>query len=175
MQDDVLFPVAEPQPVPVVMSLSPEYYALMWERKKDHEFRRRYLAGRPTQWFVYLTVPASRLCAVIDLDTAIEDTPTAIATIAEQMRTGNGQSVYDYLAAKGSETGYAMPIRRVREFEGFSADDLARMLDGFHPPQGYTRVDHHPGWGAVCDKLLSTPIVRQITTTPSPPDQGRGA
>lgn len=167
MQDETLFPV-DATPARVLMSLNPEYYDLMWRQEKNHEFRRRYLTGRPTQWFVYLTVPTSRLTAVIDLAPAIVDTPAAIAAIAETMRPGNGASVRDYLAAKGAPTGCAMPIRRVREFEGFSADDLSGMLDGFHPPQGYTLVDRHPAWGPVCDKLLSTPLVRETTIdTPS--------
>ena len=33
----------------VLMSLNPQYYELIWQRLKRHEFRRRYLAGRPTR------------------------------------------------------------------------------------------------------------------------------
>ncbi|MGH4019963.1 MAG: hypothetical protein ACRDT0_12135 [Pseudonocardiaceae bacterium] len=32
----------------VLMSLKPEYYELMWQGLKTHEFRRRYLKGQPT-------------------------------------------------------------------------------------------------------------------------------
>lgn len=64
-------------PEPVVMSLNPEYYELMWQGLKRHEFRRRYLASRPTIWYAYLTAPVSRLSSVIDLDEAISDAPSA--------------------------------------------------------------------------------------------------
>lgn len=163
--ENALFDVSVPdlEPVRVVMSLDAQWYELMWRGEKTHEFRRRYLTGVSTTWFVYLTVPDSRLCAVIDLAPAIEDTPEEIAQIAEQMRPGNGAAVLPYLARGDRETGCALPIRRVREYEGFTAQELSRMLDGFHPPQGYTLVDRHPVWQAVCDKLLSTPLIREIS------------
>ncbi|MFV2198490.1 hypothetical protein [Nocardiopsis sp. LOL_012] len=168
--DEPLFDVTapEPDPVPVVMALDAQWYELMWRGEKTHEFRRRFLTGAPTQWFVYLTAPVSRLCAVIELAPAIEDTPERIAQIAERMRPGNGATVEPYLARDGKQVGYAMPIRRVREYAGFTAQDLDGMLDGFHPPQGYTLVDRHPGWRAVCDKLVSTPLVRETTIDPPP-------
>lgn len=168
MENEALFDLPAPDPVPVVMCLDAQWYELMWEGRKTHEFRRRFLTGTPVRWFVYLTAPRSRLCAVIDLDTAIEDTPERIGQIAERMSPGNGATVEPYLARGGREVGYAMPIRRVREFSGFTAADLEQMLDGFHPPQGYVLVDNHPEWRAVCDKLLSDSMVRETTITPAP-------
>ncbi|MEY9211578.1 hypothetical protein [Thermobifida halotolerans] len=131
-----LFDIPVSTPVPVVMCLDTQWYELVWTGEKTHEFRRRFFTGAPAQWFVYLTAPESRLCAVIDLDVAIEDTPEKIARIAERMRPGNGATVEPYLAREGRRVGYAMPIRRVREFQGFAAAELKQMLDGFHPPQG---------------------------------------
>ncbi len=148
-------------PEPVLMSLNPGYYELMWQGLKRHEFRRRYLAGRPTTWYAYLTAPVSRLSAVIDLDEAISDAPQRIAEIAEQARVGNGASVYEYL--QGLERGYALPVTRIREYAGFSAAELTDMLGSFHPPQGYTLVARHPAWLAVCEKLTSTNTVREMT------------
>lgn len=91
MQDDLFgdLELATP-PEPVLMSLNPEYYELMWQGLKTHEFRRRYFTGRATTWYVYLTTPASRLAAVIDLDEAVVDTPRRIAQIADAVRVGNG-------------------------------------------------------------------------------------
>jgi predicted transcriptional regulator len=144
----------------VLMSLNPEYYELIWQGLKRHEFRRRYLADRPTTWFVYLTVPVSTLAAVIDLDPAIVDAPRRIADLAEQSRTGNGESVYEYL--KDLERGFAIPIKRVREYPGFTAEELTEMLGSFHPPQGYTLIDRHPALASVCDKLVSAQVVREL-------------
>jgi predicted transcriptional regulator/transcriptional regulator with XRE-family HTH domain len=115
----------------VLMSLNSEYYELIWQGLKTHEFRRRYLAGRPTTWFVYLTAPTSTLAAVIELDEAVVESPRAIADIAERANTGNGASVFAYL--EDLERGYALPIRTVREYEGFTAERLDTMLDGFIP------------------------------------------
>ena len=159
---DALFdePAAGQQPPePVLMSLNPEYYELMWQGLKRHEFRRRYVAGRPTTWYVYLTVPESRLAAVIDLDTPIVASPDRIAALAEQAREGNGASVFAYL--RDLDQGFALPIRRVREFEGFTATELRDLLEGFHPPQGYTLVNNHPQWQNICDKLTAQPLVRE--------------
>lgn len=144
----------------VLMSLNPQYYELIWQRLKRHEFRRRYLAGRPTRWFVYLTAPVSRLTAVIDLGEAIVAAPRRIAEIAEQTRAGNGESVFAYL--QDVERGFAIPITRVREFPGFGAAELAGMLGSFHPPQGYTLIDRNPALAAVCDRLMSDEIVREL-------------
>jgi predicted transcriptional regulator len=142
------------------MSLNPRYYELIWQELKRHEFRRRYLADRPTAWFVYLTAPVSRLAAVIDLGAAIVETPARIAEIAEQARVGNGVSVHEYL--KDLRRGFAIPIKRVREYPGFSAEELAGMLGSFHPPQGYTLLDRNPALAGVCDKLTSAGVVREL-------------
>lgn len=162
VQDD-LFGAADlnVQVEQVLMSLNPEYYELIWQRLKRHEFRRRYLTNRPATWFVYLTAPVSKLTAVIDLDTAIVDTPRSIAEIAEQARVGNGKSVYEYL--KDSERGFAIPIMKVREYPGFTKKELAGLLGSFHPPQGYTLVDRNPVLAAVCEKLVSADVVRELT------------
>jgi predicted transcriptional regulator len=144
----------------VLMSLNPEYYDLIWQRLKTHEFRRRYLAGRPTTWFVYLTAPASALAAVIELNAAVVDTPRAIADIAERAKPGNGASVHAYL--RDLERGYALPIRTVREYEGLTAERLATVLGGFDPPRGYTLVDEHPEWVRVCEQFIRTPVVREL-------------
>lgn len=144
----------------VLMSLNPEYYELIWQRLKRHEFRRRYLVGRPTTWFVYLTAPVSTLTAVIDLDDAVVASPTRIAAIAEQARVGNGTSVLAYLEDLGN--GFALPIRKVREYPGFTAEELTGMLGGFHPPQGYTLVDRNPALAGVCDKLMAGEPVREL-------------
>jgi predicted transcriptional regulator len=149
------------EPEPILMSLNPQYYRLIWQGVKTHEFRRRYLRDRATTWYVYLTAPVSRLAAVIDLGEAIVDTPRRIADIAERARVGNGASVYEYLA--GLQQGFALPIRRVREYEGFTASELGDMLGSFHPPQGYTLLARHPQWGSVCDKLTASGALRKMT------------
>ncbi len=39
----------EPSPEPVLMALDARYYELIWQRQKTHEFRRRFLEGRPAR------------------------------------------------------------------------------------------------------------------------------
>lgn len=97
---------------------------------------------------------------MIDLDQAVVDTPTRIAELAEQAKKGNGESVYEYL--KDLERGFALPIKKVREFPGFTAEELAGMLGSFHPPQGYTLVDKKPALVGLCDKLMSAHTVREL-------------
>jgi len=161
VRDDLFGTMEFDRPVErVLMSLNPEYYELIWQRRKQHEFRRRYRTGRPTTWFVYLTAPVSKLAAVIDLNPAIVDTPQRIANLAEQVHAGNGESVYGYL--KDLQRGFALPIKKVREFPGFTVEDLTRMLGSFHPPQGYTLVDKNPTLAEVCDKLISSEVVREL-------------
>jgi predicted transcriptional regulator len=161
VQDDLFGTVEFDHPIErVLMSLNPAYYELIWQRHKRHEFRRRYRAGSPTTWFVYLTTPVSKLAAVIDLDQAIVVSPQRIAHLAEQAHAGNGESVYEYL--KDLQRGFALPIKRVREFPGFTAEYLTGMLGSFHPPQGYTLVDKNPALAEVCDRLISSEVVREL-------------
>lgn len=148
-------------PVPVLMALHEEYYKLIWEGLKTHEFRRRFIEGRSTRWFVYLNAPISRLGAVIDLGPAIVDRPTTIAAIAERARPGNGASVLAYV--QDLERAFAIPILRVREYPGLSIDELRDELGRFHPPQGYVRLNQHPELLRVCEKLLAGDPIREMS------------
>jgi predicted transcriptional regulator len=113
-------------PEPVLMGLHPAYYELIWRGLKRHEFRRRFVEGRPARWFVYLNAPVSRLSAVIDLGPAIADAPQRIAAIAEETRPRNGASVLEYV--KDLERAFAIPILHVREYQCMSAAELRDRL-----------------------------------------------
>jgi len=149
---------------PVLMALNAEFYELIWRGQKTHEFRRRFLEGRPVRWFVYLNAPVSRLAAVIDLGPAIVDVPERIAAIAEATRPGNGASVLAYVRDLGR--AFAIPILDVTEYRGLRASDLQAELGGFHPPQGYVRLWQHPQLLAVCEKVAAGPPVRQLQVRP---------
>lgn len=71
--------------------------------------------------------------------------------------------MYEYL--NDLAVGYAMPITRVRQLAPFTAADLTRMLDGFHPPQGYTFVEKNPQLAAVCDRFAAGTLLREMTIT----------
>ncbi|GAA3239920.1 hypothetical protein [Actinocorallia longicatena] len=150
----------EPGPEPILMALHAEYFDLIWQGLKTHEFRRRFLEGRPTRWFVYLNAPVSRLAAVIDLGPAVVDAPKLIAEIAEAARAGNGASVLEYV--KDLDRAFAIPILCVTEYRGLSADDLRQALGRFHPPQGYIRLNRHPELLAVCEKVAAAPPIREM-------------
>lgn len=158
---------ATPRAERVVMSLDQQWLQLMFTGEKCHEFRKRFVRGVATEWFVYLTAPTSRLAAIVDLDPAIEGTPEEIGAVAELTKAGNGASVEAYLSQRGS--GVALPIRRVREFEGFSAATLAERLGSWHPPQGYMRLAQNRELATICDELPSTGLVRETTIQPPVP------
>jgi predicted transcriptional regulator len=149
---------------PVLMALNAEFYELIWHGLKTHEFRRRFLEGRPVRWFVYLNAPVSRLAAVIDLGPAIVDVPERIAAIAEASRPGNGASVLAYV--RDLDRAFAIPILHVAEFAGLAAADLRAELGSFHPPQGYVRLVQHPRLLAVCEKAAADAPVRQLRVHP---------
>jgi predicted transcriptional regulator len=148
-------------PEPVLMALHAEYYDLIWQGAKTHEFRRRFLEGHPVRWFVYLNAPVSRLAAVIDLGPAEVGSPDEVAGIAERMRPGNGASVLDYL--RDLDRAFAIPILGVTEYPGLSAEELRAELGAFHPPQGYVRLAQHPELMAVCEKVAAEVPIRAIT------------
>jgi predicted transcriptional regulator len=153
--------VADAVPEPVLMALHVEYYDLIWQRLKTHEFRRRFLEGRPVRWFVYLNAPVSRLAAVIDLGPAEVGSPEEVAEIAERMRPGNGASVLEYV--RDLDRAFAIPILGVSEYPGLSAEELRTELGAFHPPQGYVRLAQHPELMAVCEKAAAEVPIRSIT------------
>lgn len=151
------------EPEPILMTLHAEYYDLMWRGLKRHEFRRRFLAGRPVMWWVYLNAPVSRLCSIVDLGPAIVGSPQEVAEIAEHVRPGNGAGVLEYV--RDLEQAYAIPILRVREYEGLSAEELRAQLGSWHPPQGYMLL-RNPGnldiW-RLCEKIAGGEPIRQMT------------
>ncbi|WP_199487321.1 hypothetical protein [Actinomadura spongiicola] len=149
------------EPEPVLMALHEQHYKLMWQGLKKHEFRRRYMEGRPTRWFVYLTAPLARLTAVIDLGPPVVDVPDRIAAIAEQAQAGNGARVLEYL--KGLDRGFAIPILRVSEYPGLSIEDLRNELGSFQPPQAYIRLRRHEHLLAVCEKFAAETPTRQLS------------
>ncbi|MET7949081.1 hypothetical protein [Micromonospora sp. NPDC005324] len=151
-------PLAGPEPV--LMALNPDYYALFWRHAKVHEFRRRFIQGQPTRWFVYLTAPASRLGPVIDLAPAIVDSPARIAEIADRVRQGNGSTVLEYV--KDLDQAFAIPVRRIREYPGLSLAEVRAELGRFHPPQGYVRLRQHPTLLRLCERIAAGEPVREM-------------
>jgi predicted transcriptional regulator len=163
--EDGLFAADEPALAePVLMALKPEFYELMWLGLKTHEFRRRFLRNRPARWFVYLTAPASRLTAVIDLGPAIVDAPERVAAIAEAARPGNGASVLAYV--RDVDHAFAIPIRGVTEYPGIPAVELRALLGEFQPPQGYVRLARQRELLAVCEKMAADSPVRTLKMPP---------
>ena len=67
--------VPEMVPEPVLMALHAEYYDLIWQGLKTHEFRRRFLEGRPVRWFVYLNAPAGGETLFPNLDLTVAPEP----------------------------------------------------------------------------------------------------
>lgn len=158
--------VPDAAPEPVLMALHAEYYDLVWQGAKTHEFRRRFLEGRPVRWFVYLNAPVSRLAAVIELGPAVVGSPDEVAGIAERMRAGNGSSVLDYV--RDLDRAFAIPILGVAEYPGLSAEELRAELGAFHPPQGYVRLAQHPELMAVCEKVAAEIPIRSTGSPFSP-------
>ena len=146
------------------MALKPEFYELIWQGLKTHEFRRRFLRDQPARWFVYLTEPVSRLAAVISLGHAIVDVPERIAEIAEAARPGNGASVLTYV--HDLDEAFAIPILGVTEYPGVPAAALRAELGAFHPPQGYVRLARHHSLLAVCERMASADPVRELRVHP---------
>jgi predicted transcriptional regulator len=161
-----LFSVAEcgVSAEPVLMALNPEFYDLVWEGRKTHEFRRRFLEGRPVRWFMYLNAPVSRLAAVADLGPAIVDVPERIAAIAEAARQGNGASVLEYV--RDLDRAFAIPIIGITEYPGLSITELRAELGAFQPPQGYMRLVQHRQLLAVCEKMAADAPVRALKVHP---------
>jgi predicted transcriptional regulator len=159
-----LFPTARGSAEPVLMALKPEFYELIWQGRKTHEFRRRFLRDQAACWFVYLTAPVSRLAAVISLGPAIVDAPERIAQIAEATRPGNGASVLAYV--RDLDEAFAIPILDVKEYCGIPAAGLEAELGAFHPPQGYVRLTRHRPLLAICERMASGDLVRKLSVHP---------
>jgi predicted transcriptional regulator len=137
---------------PILMSLLPQYYNLIWNGEKHYEYRRRYIWGS-SRWYVYLTHRVAAICGTIELASPIVASPLDIADIAEGIKRGHGESVWNY--HRGVKYAYAMRILRVDEHSPIRRADLRFRYPHFTAPRDYVRLSLNPGLKQYLDGQLT--------------------
>lgn len=125
----------------LLISLHQEYLAQIQAGVKKFEYRRKFFA-KPAKAFVYVNSPISQIAALVTLGFPIIDSVEKIAQIAENVHSGHGKAIVDYM--DGLQRGYAIPILNCKELKRVHLRDIRAKFPHFAPPQSYIILNNYP-------------------------------
>jgi predicted transcriptional regulator len=118
----------------ILISLKPQFYQLIMEEKKKHEFRKKF-PDKKVKAFIYVTKPIGAIKALFEFDTPIKE-PTGL--IGHQ-----GTGVQEFI--NGEKPGrVALPIQKTHLLS--KEVNFVTMREKFHitAPQSYVYLDRYP-------------------------------
>lgn len=118
----------------ILISLKPQFYQLILEGVKKHEFRKRF-PNKKVKAFIYVTNPVSAVKALFEFDTPIKN--------PEELIDQDGVGVEEFI--NGGKPGrVAVPIRRIIPLKK-SVDLITLKRDFDTPaPQSYFYLRNNP-------------------------------
>jgi len=121
----------------LLMSIRPEYAALMESGAKTVEFRRRFserFDSGPALF--YVTAPASEVRLAAHVSSVAKDHPSVLWERYRHLAGGTAAAFQEYFA--GAATGFAIILDRIRRLaRPVSLDAARRSCADFRPPQAY--------------------------------------
>lgn len=121
----------------LLMSIRPEYAALMESGEKTVEFRRRF-SGRFDSGpaLFYVTAPASEVRLAAHVCSVAKDHPSILWQRYRHLAGGTAAAFKEYFS--GATTGFAIILDRIRRLaRPVSLDAARRSCADFRPPQAY--------------------------------------
>ena len=123
--------------VPLILSLKPEYADLIFNGKKEFEFRKRFPTNNMHyEIFVYVSSPVKQIRGAFRVNRVIKAPPEEIwQTMSEA--AGIDKSSFDayYL---NHDVAYALKITNIRKFNSpVNLEFLRRKFDKFVIPQSW--------------------------------------
>lgn len=117
-----------------LLSVRPRFANLIVEGLKRVEFRRVW-ARQPVQWIaVYCTSPVRRIVAVVEVESALAASPTALLALNSDRGGGLTRAeLRAYFA--GRRMGHALLLGR--KFLPSEPLDPATVISGFQAPQSF--------------------------------------
>lgn len=100
---------------------------------KKYEYRTRY-PKEPTIAFIYVSQKVKAIRAVIEFEAPIIGSEEEISQMADQIKPGSYEGIMEYFKHRN---GYAIPIKKIIEFEPILLDELRDRFPGFVVPQSY--------------------------------------
>lgn len=122
----------------LIVSIEKKYFDLMLSGKKKYEFRRKFI-NVPCGAFVYAPSPASSIVGFVEFSKPIIDTAEKINQLALSQGIEEDSDVLEYLT--GLDSGYAIPVKRVRKFKAPATLNFLSNNYSFSAPQSYIIVD----------------------------------
>lgn len=139
----------------ILMSIREEYYNDIILGKKRYEYRKVYRKGE-TIAFIYVSKTKKSVLGIIDFDYPIIGNKKTISEISENENKGSYNDMMSYL---NKDIGYAIPIKRIREIQEVTLEELKEKFPKFSPPQSYFLLDNKK---ELLDYLQSKKIVNTI-------------
>lgn len=123
----------EPPSKYLLLSLQEEPYREILNGTKKYEYRTHF-PKESTTAFVYVSQKVKAVKAIIEFDCPVLGSAEEISRLSDQIKPGSYDSLMRYL--KGG-TGYAIPVKKITEFEPISLEELRKRFSGFTVPQSY--------------------------------------
>lgn len=121
----------------VLLSIKPEYADRIFDGSKSFEFRRRPYSNTAIKTVVvYATRPVGMIVGEFDVETIIEESPSALWRLTET-QSGITRDFFDSYF-EGREVAYALKISDARRYH--TPIEPRDVLGNFTPPQSYMYV-----------------------------------
>ncbi len=119
----------------ILMSISEGPFEAIIDRRKGHEFRRRFYISEPCQVVFYVSSPVSAICGVGVFDKPIKGNIDDLIKIIRTHDFSSEESLRNYM--NGLNEGYALPVLKSKRINPISLYELRKEIHGFAPPQSY--------------------------------------
>lgn len=125
-----------------MISFRQQYFQAIREKKKLHEFRRKFSASEmPFKALIYISAPASEVAAIVTFGPTIIGDVDHMVRLRQVHNFSNDQNVRDYF--EGCKRCYALPLIEIKELQQpLGLAEIRKIIPGFMPPQNYFRVNN---------------------------------
>lgn len=122
----------------IVLSIKPQYAALILAGSKTVEFRRAWAAESVDTVAIYASAPIQRLVGVVKVTEVVRAKPTKLWSYCT--RCGGGLSKAELSAyLDGKETGFAIFLMDAQRFS--QSIDPRKIIKNFSPPQSFRYLE----------------------------------
>jgi predicted transcriptional regulator len=123
----------------ILMSIRKDPFGALLDKRKKHEFRKKFYINEPCQVVFYVSNPVKAICGVGIFGKPKYDTVDNLVEIIKTHSFSSEESLRSYL--EGKTFGYALPINKIKPIEKISLDELRKEVNGFRPPESYCSLN----------------------------------
>jgi len=125
-----------------MISFRKEYFQAMIDKKKLHEFRRRFSEINSNFYsLIYISAPISAVTAIAKFKPTIIGDIEKMVKLRQTHTFSNDNNVRDYFS--GLSKCYALPLVEIINLEyPVTLNELRSIIPNFMPPQNYFKVNN---------------------------------